>query len=427
VSGVVERRSLTETGARLVEELIPDEGLSLDIREEIHTVSTGFRILKTEPSSSFSAFLGKNYPKVSDAFSGEIVLKSCGKTEHSFFHNDGPIGEMTLAMETDVDLRQSSVGMPSSFGVAYMSASRGPRRQAVLTSSRVRGSEPCVVMPQFPVGSSLSEMYTSFTPSSTAEQEIARTLLKRLFSMKRPVSQDVAETYGSVPATLGLIRDERMQRFEFEDPLFSEQARVVNRALERALLGQEMGVFLADEIRAGRVGEQHGDARAFDNLHFVRRKDGGIEAFIRDPVRLSRKTSGGPKLMREWFVTHDDLQAGMLIGGPFVQERFHGFVRNLITAYMDSDPQNRAILTNPLRSQLFGLGIAYGVSIDLAVANYHRRDLEHRLDTLRHSDSGRGTEEIDAQFNERVRLMDRYWDSLAFLAETDFVGWKEAL
>jgi hypothetical protein len=418
----------TNSEVALTEALIPPAGLELSVEKSWRTSSTGFRVTWTDPTPVFEEFISKNFPSLEGSFPRGIVLKSCDKVPHIAIVNHGEIGESTLRMETEVDLRQwqHETRMPSCFGIAhgvYQATEGNQPVQVQLLRKPLEGCQQVVVMPRFPEDSSLVAGYRLGIIGEGNESDIASQLIGRLFSMRRGVSQEAAARYGSSQATLELIRDARMRRFE-RDSLFGDYAELVNQALEDLFDDSEMESLLLQEIAEGRIGEQHGDARPYDNLHFVLRKDGGVEAFIRDPVRLSMLVKGKPQLMETWFITHDDLQIGMMVGGCLPNSQHRWFVKSVVDAYYNWHLGNAAIYKDPARARLFGASLVYGLTVEQHVLNSTRYALSEVVE-------GRQGMENDSRVDPAIELdatvlkMQKNWEYLARLAESKFEGWME--
>ena len=383
------------------------EGLpALPIMRTIST-PTGFSLSIVSAPKRLDWFLSRRYPEFLGVFR-ELAIKHRGLSGNaSPFVTEGEEADRTLLSEAEVAHRQYVVGLPPSLGRTYghfTHANESSDRGSIwLSRTRTPRSEPVITMLRFPDHSDLWSFYEDGGTDPQVEQNLARQLVARTLAMKRPIPNTEAERFCGAPGVLSLIVDDRMRAMEGDEE-FGDAARSINASLTKALLEPQMTELLQEEIDGGFVGEQHGDVR-FDNIRVVEKNDGRKEAFILDPVRLSKRVDGGGhRRMEEWWMTPDVLQIGMLAGKALSEPHTQGFFKSTVDAYQRTRPD---FLSDTVRQKLFGMAIVYGLSIESHV--------------LRASEGRFGVD--SSQVRERMRPL---WGTMDDLRGSNFLFWMEA-
>lgn len=404
----------------LVEQFIPKEGLTLKVRQRDVT-PTGFQLTHTEPSHEFQRLVREFYSELEPAFTGELVIKHCGVGEDTGFCKTGEVGQLTLEEEARVVERQQAVGMPA----GMLAFARLEDEEVVeLLPERLSGTEAVILMPKFPERSNIELIYEDggVIPGSGEEGTIAQRLVRRLFAMKREAPDWEARYYGTMEygKLLDLIIDDRMRAMA-TDPVFGEQARFVNAAVEQATSDRDFQEFLCSEVEAGRVGEQHGDPR-FNNIFSVNGKT-GPEPFIIDAVRLRKPQARQARVMYEWWITHDYLQLGLMLGEAAAASKAHfrGLADRVLEAYVEEFQADRLLVEDPRHRELLTLGWIYGLSVNSHVLQHLRAPLLERLAQKNPVGSGekRGLEQEVAVIESH---MSGLWEAMVNLTRNPTEG-----
>lgn len=209
-----------------------------------------------------------------------------------------------------------------------------------------------------------------------------------------------------VDGVRSLVVDDRLRRLAGDNQYpFQNAARGVAEALGKEI--NSLQSRFEARFWTGRFGEQHGDPRP-DNVIAVFENDEKISAVVLDPVRLAveGKERQEPRMMREWYLTDTVLQAGMALGRVYARlprRILDVGVRAYEAAFADS------VLNSEKAIRHFGVALAYGLTIEVAVLNYEwfRR---------------RGAVEPTGEIEEKLAP---YWRALGQLSG-DFGGWVNA-
>lgn len=390
----------------ILDSLIPPEGITLPPENlTINSLSTKFEVHIVEGVEGVGKLIDETYPHLTGVFPDSLAIKvtasPTGETaEVLYFVNSGALGQETIIRETQVAARETS--LPIVLGLGWVE--RDGQRLLRLHTEPASGRETAMVMPNYLPASDFSRVIASPMLGPSRRWQIMEQAVQRLWVYKTALPAGEELRYGGADGTRRLIEQTQQRALTWgPSPSLTalRSSELLSARLDRVFTKPRMRGFLGVEAIEGKVGDQHGDPRLFDNASLLAAADGRMLTVIRDPVRLFQTGRGG--LERGWtnfHLSHDLLQLGLLLARPFVDPEYLDLFLYGLEAYERlSYATDGNIIGRPAREQLFGIGLAYGSLVEILVRNYHH-------------DQGPGP------------TVTTYWRSIESLARTDFLGWR---
>lgn len=388
--------------SHLLSRLVPPHGLEIPEKNRtVTSLSTQFEVHIIDGIAGASEAISGHFPDLSGVFPDSLVIKRCSVEPDGFFVHSGRYGQETLIRETEVALREKVV--PVVLGLGWLEKLADGRSRLFYTPGRHR--EAVMVMPKYSQSSDFERVVSDWTLTDVERRGIMRGAVVRMLALKKPLSADVALLVGDSYGT-GRLVEQTLERALTWGPELSFESRQASELFAQSYRKLKddgsMRTFMAIEAVEGGVGDQHGDPRPFDNASVIRDIYGLPVTVIRDPVRLYQTGKGG--LEPGWtnfHLSHDYMQLGLLLARSFVDEQHQDLFRYGIEAYSDLAPSPRnQLIGDRRREALVGLGIAYGILVEIVVRGYR-------------NDSGPGP------------VIDDYWRVIGGLSESNFLSWTE--
>lgn len=386
--------------AHLIPNFVPVSGMDLPERNRTLTSpSTEFEVHIIEGVPGVSRMIDQHYPKFAGVFPDALALKLCGTQENKHFINVGEVGQETIRKETAVALRDKEV--PIVLGLGWVERDTGGRM--TLFAQPASGREAAMVMAKYDVKTDFATVVDAPLPAGE-RREIMEQAVIRMRALKVPMAAEDAQSFDAVIDTRALIDETLDRAFRWREEQWGipptqtavEAHEAFNEAFASWIDASESKQFLHDEQARGAFGDQHGDPRLFDNASVLRRLNGEVVTVIRDPVRLFLL---GKQRWSQFHLCHDDLQLGCLLARPLTDAKHHDLFWYGFEAH--ERLAGAPIVGDHRRERLFGIGLAYGALVEIVVRGYG-------------NDAGPGP------------FIDDYWRVIDGLAESDFLGWKEA-
>jgi len=192
-----------------------------------------------------------------------------------------------------------------------------------------------------------------------------------MFQMFEPVIGEGYFSLGNVKGVQDLIVDPRMKKYAeggeiWRHYAFADRAEGVNDNLCWWI--DELKEVLEQRLVDGKFGAQHGDPRPV-NVALVEKDDGGVAAVLMDAVRLALRTEDAPdgRVMKEWFMTDVLLQGGTALGKMLALGQ-NAWFKTGVEEFAEQFGED--IFDDRHLGLLFGVGLAYGISVEIHVLGY---------------------------------------------------------
>lgn len=357
--------------------LIGNEGLSLPKEPfEVYLGTTGMRV-ECYKVPGVSRLIEEKFPEMEGVFPDVLALKVPDEKPHGVFINEGEVADKTLLLETRVDQRQLTEGMPSTLGVGWQKRIDG---QVRLFSEEVEGAEVAMVMPYFGEKTEFGIMVPDL--KKMEKQQLAEGMVKRALVMSEPLTEDQVWAYGNPEQLRALVMGTLEHTSLWHDASGHDASDSRLRSTVKGLFTERFDQLLQDdnfldflqrERAAGSVAEHHGDTRPFCNLNVIRDKQGKLGAIWRDPIRQILRETGE---MIEFFLTYDWLQVlGLMLARmevePDYQDQFKYVSQAFLQKLEDKGRIESASKLSDQEQRMLNLAIAYGGLVEIIV--YHGR------------------------------------------------------
>ncbi|MCH7951175.1 hypothetical protein IH980_00360 [Patescibacteria group bacterium] len=425
--GLLNPIELQSAHASILERIIPPEGLLLPQDPILKQGTTGLKIHIFEFASTddvdIPGAIAAVYPELAGVFPNVLVLKHRGDEPHRYFENMGEIGNQTVLNETRVDQRVLTSGLvPSALGLGRIEKHSNGMRLFPDSGDGSDTREVAMVMPYYDESTDFGK-----TLHARKDGEFRREIMDQAvalgFAFERAMPNQHRAEYSGLAGIQRLIKEtfDRAQSWYGEQTgsssisggvelgeaeVAAESGELFQDSIDRLFADPEFKKYVDRERRIGGFVDVHGDLRPYDNANVVTTTRGRPLVVFRDPVRLYLKDE------REWsnfHFTHRDFQLGLLMG-RFYSEGHHDLISYGIEAFQRRvGERNRLVdgrisqLSKP-EAQMKGLGICYGVFVEIVVAK---------------GKMVRGE-------NDGPPIVD-YWRAVGELADRDFLSWKEGL
>ena len=403
---------MNEINRTLVPALVPATGLELtgDIKRSPPTNSTKFELLFVNGLPGLADHISKCHPEMAGVFGNEIVLKIPGSAEDENFGNIGAKARESLEKEAEADRRQEKIGMSSTLGMTWV---KEGKEGIKLYPDKVEGAVRAKVMPKFRPEHEFAAVVKQ-EMSLNDKKSLMEQAVTRLMAIKAEIPEEEARVYGGLLGTDNLITETAERAIDWSQYPVPEEVRdsrkdsqsILLQMLNQLMRKPEAEQFFENGVVNGEVGDQHGDSRPFDNAFVVKDKNGKSVFIWSDPARLWINQ------FNRWstfHLTHDHLQLGLLLARSYTDQQHHDWFKIGLEAFFKNKNEispetqlgpNWLGKIKETEKQVIGLGLAYGMLVEIIVLNYGGDKSPH-----------------GPKVND-------YWKSIRELSESQFLGWE---